>query len=469
MLKPWPFQETMIRETIDYMNSYSGKRLAGINVAPTGTGKSLMIAQVVQRWGKPVVVLQPSKELLEQNYKKYEGYGGLASIFSASAGTKMSSSCTFATPGSVVNHGAAFRHIYGVETLIIDECHFKVKTNTDEGLGQVKQFIEDLQPKWIIGFTATPVRLVTDGMGPTLKLLTRTNDKIFHDFINVVQIQDILEYWKKIEYKEFDFDEGMLKYNSTGSDFTEESVKAYVLANNVNNNILIEARAQLKEGKKAILIFCDAVENGYIMEKWFNETLNEPAVFVSGKTPKKEREEKVNMFTSGKAKVMINHSTFTTGFDYPALDCVMIGRPTNSFSLLYQIIGRLVRRHAEIMTGLCIDFGNNMKRLGYIEKVNFENLYGYGWGMFNDEYLMSDRPLKFAKKTKKDLLIKAQFDKKTLGYNYIHFGSKRGMHVSELSDNDLLWYKRNISDLRKPEMQMFYDRLQKEGAERNLF
>jgi hypothetical protein len=27
MLKPWPFQETMIQSTIEYMNSYSGKRL----------------------------------------------------------------------------------------------------------------------------------------------------------------------------------------------------------------------------------------------------------------------------------------------------------------------------------------------------------------------------------------------------------------------------------------------------------
>src|SRR5690606_8530764 len=108
MLKPWPFQEVMIKKNLDYVNSYSGKRLTGVSIAPTGTGKSLIIAHIVQKLGRPVIILQPSKELLEQNYKKYADYGGMATIYSASAGSKMSSSCVFATPGSVVKYGSLF-------------------------------------------------------------------------------------------------------------------------------------------------------------------------------------------------------------------------------------------------------------------------------------------------------------------------------------------------------------------------
>lgn len=459
---PWPFQEVMIQKTVDYVNSYNGVHKSGYNIAPTGTGKSLMIAHVVKRLARPTLILQPSKELLKQNYEKFSHHGGMATIFSASAGSKMSSSCTFATPGSVVNFGELFRRVYGVDTLIIDECHFKVKQSTEDGVGQVLQFIRDLQPKSIIGFTATPIRLQTSGMGTTLSLLHKTKERIFNDVIDVVQIQDILEYWKEVEYDLWDFDEGKLKLNSTGSDFTEESMIQAVRENNVNNNVLVQTIKKIREGKKAILIFCDSVENGHKMVDFLNNQKGIPSAMVSGKTPKLERDKAVKDFTSGVVKVMVNHSTFTTGFDYPALDCIMLGRPTNSFSLLYQMIGRLVRRHDIIKKGLCIDFCNNIKRLGYIQDVNFEKLPGYGWGMFNGEELMSDRPSSLKKITKKDLVVKAQFDKKTMEYDYAHIGKYYGTHFSEIPTEYLLYMKKTVSNLKDHKMQLFWNRLHKE-------
>lgn len=470
MLTPWPFQQVAIDKNLEYVNSYKGKRLAGITVAPTGTGKSLIIAYIVQKLGRPVIVLQPSKELLEQNYKKYADYGGMATIYSASAGSKMSSSCVFATPGSVVKYGSLFKEVYGTDILMIDECHHKFKTSTKDGVGQIRQFINDMQPKVILGFTATPFRLITDGMGPRLNLLTRTDEKIFEDFVDVVQIPDIKdEYWKKVEYLQYDFDEGKLIKNSSGTEFTEESIKASVLANKVNNNILLEVRRQIKEnGKKAVLVFCDTVANGKIMSDWLNEKADIRSEFVHGGTNKTDREKSVLNFTSGQSKVMINQGVFTTGFDYQALDCVMLGRPTNSLSLMYQKIGRLVRRHSVVKTGLCIDFCGNIKRLGYIEKLTFENVPGYGWGMFNEDRLMSNIPLNFPPKKKKDLLVNAQFDKKSVPYNYVHFGKHYGTHMSDLEDNYLLWVKKNMSNLGNHKMQMFYDRLMEEIKIRNL-
>ena len=39
----------------------------GIIVAPTGSGKSLLIADIARQLNGSVIVLQPSKEILEQN------------------------------------------------------------------------------------------------------------------------------------------------------------------------------------------------------------------------------------------------------------------------------------------------------------------------------------------------------------------------------------------------------------------
>ena len=47
----------------------------GILVKPTGSGKSLVIAGIVNRLDGPAVILQPTKEILESNYDKIERSG----------------------------------------------------------------------------------------------------------------------------------------------------------------------------------------------------------------------------------------------------------------------------------------------------------------------------------------------------------------------------------------------------------
>ena len=233
----WEFQDIGVKSIMEYVNAETDKELrAGIAVFPTGTGKSLIIAHLAKRLGRPILILQPSKELLEQNYEKFIDYGGFGSVYSASVGTKHASSCTFATPGSIKGKGGLFRRILGVETVIIDECH---KDLPPDALGMVSQFLQELKPKVIVGLTATPIRLSQSPLGPILNFITRTNPKIFHDVIHVVQIKDICEkYWKKINYKLYDFDEGRLRLKSTGQEYTDESIKDALKYNNVNNNII---------------------------------------------------------------------------------------------------------------------------------------------------------------------------------------------------------------------------------------
>ena len=56
---------------------------------PTGAGKSLVIADIAHRLDGNVLVFQPSKEILEQNYAKLKSYGVEdCSIYSASFNSK---------------------------------------------------------------------------------------------------------------------------------------------------------------------------------------------------------------------------------------------------------------------------------------------------------------------------------------------------------------------------------------------
>lgn len=440
ILKPWPFQDRVIGDVMEYVNSYKGERLAGIAVAPTGSGKSLMIAHVVYRMAMPAIILQPSIELLEQNYEKFTDHGGVATVYSASAKEKNPSSVMFATPGSVVGKGDLFRKMFKIKALIIDECHYKVKTEKDKNdpdyLGMVLKFIEDLQPDIILGFTATPIRLHTSSYGPTLKMLNRTREKLFNDIISVVQISEVYdEYWKKLEYKMYDFDESKLILNSAKTEFTEESIKMAVNYNHVNNNICKEVYHQyFNEGKKSILVFVDRVESGHKMAEWLNSK-GIKTVCIDGKTPKNTRKKQVTQFKALEYDVMINYGTFTTGFDHKKLDCVMFGRPTNSFSMLYQILGRLVRKDDEVLLGLFIDFCNNIKRLGYIKDITFEKLPGYGWGMFNGDELMTGRPLNMMPRYTKQYLIAEAMSKAKTPYTHMHFGKYKGTDITKVPNS----------------------------------
>ena len=98
-------------------------------VLPTGAGKSLVIANIAARIDGPLIVFQPSKEILEQNFAKLQSYGIFdCGVYSASVGRKDINRITFAMIGSVMKHMNFFRHFKHV---LIDECHL---VNPDKGM-----------------------------------------------------------------------------------------------------------------------------------------------------------------------------------------------------------------------------------------------------------------------------------------------------------------------------------------------
>lgn len=143
------YQQAASDAAINFFRSRSQKN--GILVLPTGAGKSLVIADIAHRLGGNILVFQPSKEILEQNFNKLRSYGEEdCSIYSASFNSKEISRITFATIGSVKSHMEDFNHFHYI---IVDECH---GVNPEGGM--YKKFFDCAKRK-IIGLTATPYRL----------------------------------------------------------------------------------------------------------------------------------------------------------------------------------------------------------------------------------------------------------------------------------------------------------------------
>lgn len=430
------YQSDAIAASMLYING--PVKTPGIVVAPTGTGKSFLIAGIAKKHKGPIIVLQPSKELLEQNFGKFKDLGGKATIYSASAGKKNISHVTYGTIGSIKKAIGEIRKL-GKVLLIVDECHFGVNPNEDS---QFMKFVNDIKPYKSIGLTATPFRLHNNSGGSQLKMLNRTRPSYYKHFIYVMQIQEAIDmgYWAPSENIAWNYDDGLLRRNSTGSDYTDKSVIAANEANNVNNNIYVQVQELLaNDTRKSILVFCDSVN----VAKKFS-TLIPDSGYVTGDMSKKERTRVVNGFKDGSIKVVFNYGTLTTGFDHPELDTVICGRPIGSMAVFYQIYGRGCRVHPDKENFLFIDACGNLNKLGHPTTLTVENCPYNGWSLYSGDRLMSGVLLcNSIVVTRQDLMRKGE--KKILDPGKFTFGKFKGeeiLHVAKTSP----WYIKMLID-----------------------
>lgn len=79
-----------------------------------------------------------------------------------------------------------------------------------------------------------------------------------------------------------------------------------------------------------------------------------------------ERKSLIRRWKHGEFKVMVNNGILTTGFDYPAIQTVVLNRRTMSENLMLQMCGRGSRPIKNIKdTFKVVDMADNFKRMGY--------------------------------------------------------------------------------------------------------
>jgi len=274
------------------------KKDNGIVVLPTGTGKSLCIAGICKEIKEPILILQPSKEILEQNFEKIKSFiDEDIGIYSASKGKKEINRITLATIGSIKDI-TLFQHF---KILLVDECHFISATK-----GRYKNFISKIKFKKVIGLTATPYRTKTNRDGSTTwKFLHKTRPKILKDIIYIYQIKDAIKnkYLSEMNYISSKYDLEKLKIK--GGDYDEKSIVNY------NKEIDIYQSIKLiieRQEHNHYLIFATSIEESkYIVDMLKNYN----AVAISSQNSIKERDDIINKFKNGEIKIIVNVGVLT--------------------------------------------------------------------------------------------------------------------------------------------------------------
>jgi len=365
MLDLRPYQRAAIDGLYEYWATKKGDN--PLIVAPTGSGKSLIIAHLVKDAmsfpGTRVLMLTHVKELLEQNATELLNLypGADVGFYSASLKKKaLHHAITFAGIQSI--HKRAFDMVPPPDLVIVDECHLIPRTDST----RYNRFLSDLKrcnpAVKIVGLTATPYRLDSGW-------LHKGEGAIFDGIAYDIPVADLMEQGflapvvSKAGARKIDLSE----VGHRGGEFIESD-----LARAASDPELVrETVAEIvKYGadRKAWLIFSCGVDHANMLREEF-EALGVEAHVVTGEDGMVERADKIERFRRGEYKCLINVNVLTTGFNVPHVDLVALVRATESAGLYVQIIGRGTRIAPGKTDCLVLDYGDNVMRHGFIDKV----------------------------------------------------------------------------------------------------
>jgi DNA repair protein RadD len=334
-------------------------------------------------------VLQPSVELLDQNYEKFKSYGNEATIYSASKGVKEISSVTFATIGSVYNRAVEFQH---VKYIIIDECHL---VPPKEG-SMFVTFLNDMPQAKVLGLTATPFRLkkylnpFTRRPFAQINLLTRERPKFFNRFLHVTQIKELYEqkFLCPIKYVPLTWDNGQLVVNTNGNEYSDKSIELNLKQQKVNERIPGIVKQSVEKGRNHRLVFVYSVLDAIKLSERVPDS-----AYVCAMTKPKIRDQILKDFRSGRIKTVFNVNVLTIGFDFTALDTIIIARPTMSLALFMQMIGRGIRLHPGKNDCVVVDMCGNINRFSPIEEIKYHKDDLGKWTIRDNHRVLSGVPL----------------------------------------------------------------------------
>lgn len=209
------------------------------------------------------------------------------------------------------------------QIIITDECHHSLARTY---LNIYYYFPDAVR----IGFTATPVRMGTGGLG-----------KVFDDLIESVSTKWLIDNhylspYKYYSYKLIDRSGFHIKRGEFDiSEVVETMEKPKIYGDTVLNY------QKIANGKKTI-VYCASIESSRMTAKEFQENGYKSA-HLDGTTPTKERDRIVEAFRNGEIDILCNVDLFGEGFDVPDCECVILLRPTKSLTLHIQQSMRSMR------------------------------------------------------------------------------------------------------------------------------
>jgi len=344
-------------EAVDAVDGRVGRLLIE---APTGAGKSIIAAEIMRRSPGRVALLSHVGELIAQNAKAYQQLTRKFdySIWCAGLDRKAfdGDPKLFGSVQTVANR---LDQITPPDTVIIDEAHLL----SPKATSQYQTVLQRWQPRLLIGLTATPYRL---GFGR----LDEGDDRLFDETAYRISYRSLVDKGLLVEpsfpvQTPEQIDTHAMKI--AGGEFTAASLSTIADDPAFNKRMAAQIIA-LSEDRRACLVFTASLKHNELLRDIFAD-MGASVDVVDGTMRKAQRREAIEGFREGRTRFLLNRDVLTTGFDYPALDCIAFARPTMSPGLYVQMVGRGLRTAPGKEDCLILDYGGNVERHGSLDDI----------------------------------------------------------------------------------------------------
>lgn len=377
MIVPRPYQSEAVEAVYEHLRTKDNNPCV---VLPTGTGKSLVLAQIakdsVEKWNGRVLILAHVKELLEQNADKIRKLCPELKIGIYSAGLRSRDTTEQVIVAGIQSVYNKACELDAFDLVIVDEAHLI----SSEGDGMYRTFLSDMKVinphVRVIGLTATPFRLKGG--------LICKPENILNEICYEAGLKEMIQqgYLSPLISRAGRAEANLANLHIRGGEFISDEVAAAM-----DNDALVTSACreivELTRDRKSVLIFTASVDHcKHVAEKIQTFSGKECAI-VTGDTSPAERAEIIarfkgefipaDLFGTPKPplKFLTNVNVLTCGFDAPNTDCVVMLRPTNSPGLLIQCAGRGTRLSPETGKSSCLflDYGGNILRHGPLDMI----------------------------------------------------------------------------------------------------
>jgi len=230
------------------------------------------------------------------------------------------------------------------DLIIVDEWHhYHEKNNQYHGL------LEKYSNAKILGLTATPYRFM-GGELPVGQVLINV------DISKGIQHGYLCKPRPETVYT----NTSIANVSTRAGDFAIDEL-SHVVNNNERNKLICDrlVKAVKEEGRMGIL-YAASVEHSKSLCKLLQES-GIRVVELYGDTPKDERREIMRKIHNKEVDIVTNNLILTEGTNIPHVNMICVARPTKSFGLYSQAIGRGLRLYYDKEDCLIIDIFDKVK------------------------------------------------------------------------------------------------------------
>lgn len=316
-------------------------------VMPTGTGKTVVFSEAIRRRGGRAVVLVHRDELVRQAVEKLGVVDPDATVGVVKAGEDQVGAQVVVASVATLAHPKRLDRLTGpYATVVVDEAHHAVA-------GTYRTIVDRLvgRETLLLGVTATP------GRGDKLALAGVFDEIVYRWSLPEAISSGYLADLRAIQVSA-DVDLDQVRTQGSGDWSAEALGEALEMAG--LPGVAARAWCEHAAGRRGI-VFTPTVTLAYAVADALTDA-GVAAEGLDGTTPAAVRRAILDRLHTGETAVVVNCGVLTEGFDEPAVDCIVVARPTRSQSLYLQMIGRGTRTHPGKNDCLIIDLVGSTTR-----------------------------------------------------------------------------------------------------------